>query len=313
MSVAVSLTLSIVNTNNRDLLRQCLRSVRDTVLSTRHEVIVVDNASDDGSAEMVELEFPECRLIRLAQREGYGASHNHAIARAAGKYVLILNEDMEMLPGAIDTMMAKAEAIPDLGVLGCRILNADRSLQHSCFRFPTLAGELFEALFPYTLVYPECRLRSKMYEWGHDEARDVDVVVGCCMLAPRHVLEQVGRFDPAFFVYSEEHDLCKRVHDAGLRVVFTPDAEMIHFGGQTSKRMSLRMALVQLDSRTRFFRKHHGAPRALAFRVIVLLGVALRGFGWGLLRLARGPRDDAAAAKLTEYRESFKFLASWKP
>ena len=152
MSVAVSLTLSIVNTSNRELLRDCLQSIRDTVRQTSHEVIVVDNASDDGSTDMVEREFPTCRLIRLTQREGYGASHNHAIAVAAGKYVLILNEDMEMLPGAIDTMVAKAEAIPDLGVLGCRILNADRSLQHSCFRFPYVGQELFEALFPYTLM-----------------------------------------------------------------------------------------------------------------------------------------------------------------
>ena len=167
-----------------------------------------------------------------------------------------------MLPGAIDTMMAKPKRSPTSACSGaasstptaaCALLLpiSDRwpaSCSRPCSRTRWCA--------------PECRLRSKMYEWGHDEARDVDVVVGCCMLAPRHVLEQVGRFDPAFFVYSEEHDLCKRVHDAGLRVVFTPHAEMIHFGGQTSKRMSLRMALVQLDSRTRFFR-NHGAHRAL--------------------------------------------------
>ena len=127
------------------------------------------------------------------------------------------------------------------------------------------------------------------------------------------MLEQVGRFDPAFFVYSEEQDLCKRVHEAGLRVVFTPDAEMIHFGGQTSKHMSLRMALVQLDSRMRFFRKHYGARRALAFRLIVVLGASLRSVGWGLLRLARGSSDGTATAKFIEYRESLKFMASWKP
>ena len=125
MPVAVSLTLSIVNTNNRELLWDCLQSIRDTVRQTSDEVIVVDNASDEGSADILEREFPECRLLRLTQREGYGASHNHAIAVAAGKYVLILNEDKEILPGAIDTMVAKAEAIPEIVVLGCRIPRID--------------------------------------------------------------------------------------------------------------------------------------------------------------------------------------------
>ena len=309
----VAITLSIVNTNNRELLRRCLDTIRSTVQRPTYEVIVVDNASSDGSAEMVRSDYPEFRVICNSRREGYGSSHNRAIREATGNYVLILNEDMEMLAGAIDTMVAKADSIADLGVLGCRILNADRSLQHSCFRFPTLSQELFEAMFPYTLMLRTSRMRSKMYDWTHDEDRDVDIVLGCCMLLPRSAIERVGSFDPAFFVYSEEHDLCRRMRDAGLRVRFTPQAEMIHFGGETSKRMSLKMALIQLDSRTRFFRKHYGVLSAFLFRLIVLLGAALRSVGWGVRLLRRGRTDRDAAAKLVEYWASLKFVATWKP
>ena len=156
-------TLCIVNTNNRELLRRCLQTIVQTVHRVRYEVIVVDNASDDGSAEMVAAAHPDVRLLVNPSRLGYGASHNRAIACAGGRYVLVLNEDMEMREGAVDTMVAHADTLADLGVLGCRILNSDRTLQHSCFRFPSLAQELFEAVFPYTLLWPKSHLRSKMY------------------------------------------------------------------------------------------------------------------------------------------------------
>jgi GT2 family glycosyltransferase len=311
-NVPIVVTLSIVNTNNRELLRKCLDTIRDTVKRTTHEIIVVDNASDDGSVEMMHAQYQHVRVIRNPTREGYGNSHNHAIREARGKYILVLNEDMEMLRGAIDDIVERADEIRDLGVLGCRILNPDLSLQHSCFRFPTLGQELFEAVFPYTLVLGNSRFRSKMYSWPHDTSRDVDIVLGCCMLLPRSAIERVGSFDPSFFVYSEEHDLCKRMKNAGLRVVFTPDAEMIHVGGQTSKRMSLRMALVQLDSRMKFFRKHYGALQTSLFRFIVGLGASIRGFGWGARLLFGGRSDTGAEAKLIEYWASVKFIATWK-
>jgi GT2 family glycosyltransferase len=224
----------------------------------------------------------------------------------------VLNEDMEIRSGAVDRMVAAAEQIPDLGALGCRILNPDGSLQHSCFKFPTLSTELFEAAFPYTVVFGRSPLRSKMYWWNHDEPRQVDIVVGCCMLVPRSVVERVGAFDPDFFVYSEEHDWCKRMSDAGLRNMFTPDAEMVHFGGQTSKRMSLRMALVQLDSRTKYFLKHHGPVQTSLLRLILLFNAGIRAAGWGLRLFAGGRTDAGAVAKFTEYWSSLKFVATWK-
>lgn len=308
----VKVTLSIVNTNNRELLRKCVDTIFDTVRETTYEIIVVENASTDGSFEMLTSKYPSVRVIRNTEKQGYGKCHNHAIRASKGDCILILNEDMEMLEGAVDRMVAKAESIDNLGVLGCRIVNPDHTLQHSCFTFPTLGGELFEALFPQTVVFGESTARSKMYYWQHDTERQVDIVVGCCMLLPRRAVEVVGMFDPAFFVYSEEHDLCRRMRDAGLKVVFTPESEMIHIGGQTSKRMSLKMALVQLESRMKYFRKHEGPVAAAVFRVILAVAAAVRLVGWGAVYPFARDRRNTVTARLQEYSASLKFVMNVK-
>jgi GT2 family glycosyltransferase len=308
----VDLTLSIVNTNNRDLLRGCLKTIAANAPNASYEIIVVDNASTDRSVEMVREEFPHVRLIQNMSRQGYGRSHNQAIAASRGDYVLVLNEDMEMLNGAIEKMLTKARETERLGVLGCKILNPDRSLQHSCFNFPTLLQELFEAIFPYTVLFPNASIRSKMYWWRHDVQMDVDIVLGCCMLLPKEAIKRVGAFDPSFFVYSEEHDLCKRMRASGLRVVFTPEAEMIHFGGQSTKHMSLKMALVQIDSRIRYFDKHHGRTAATLFRGILAISALVRLIGWaGIYLLPKGHRKDARS-KLREYAFSTRLIFAWK-
>jgi GT2 family glycosyltransferase len=304
-STGIDVTLSIVNTNNGALLKRFLDSIENSVKRVRYEIIVVDNASNDGSAEMLAAGYPAVKVIRNASREGYGACHNRAIETAAGEYVLILNEDMEMVNDAVDRMVEKAREIDGLGVMGCRLLNPDGSLQHSCFRFRNLVQELFEAVFPYNIMFKESRLRSKMYDWNHDTQRDVDIVLGCCMLIPSRVIAAVGVFDPGFFVYSEEDDFCRRVRDKGLRVVFTPDAEIVHLGGQTSRHMSLKMHRVQLRSKTRYFHKHHGTVAAAAFRGIVGLGAVIRLAGWGGLYLLRGGGDSEGG--LRESWASFKF------
>ncbi len=303
----VDVTVTIVNTNNRALLSRCLDTIAASLGKLSHEVIVVDNASTDGSIELLRSRYPNVRVIPNPVRDGYGRSHNRAIAESTGQYVLILNEDMEMLRDAIQKMVLKARAVNDLGVLGCRILNPDKSLQHSCFRAPRLLSELFEAVVPYTVAFKDSPLRSKMYEWQHDTEREVDIVLGCCMLLPRRTLDMVGAFDPDFYIFSEEHDLCKRARDHGLKVLFTPDAEMIHFGGQTTKHMSLRMALIQLESRIRYFRKHHGRAQALLLRAILVLAAALRLAGWTLVYLFRRGQHSVVTGKLTEHLFSLKF------
>jgi GT2 family glycosyltransferase len=286
MGIEPTLTVSIVNTNNRDLLRGCLGSIQKATTRTSYEIIVVDNDSDDGSAEMVQREFSGVRVIKNKSRQGYGHSHNRAILDAKGEYILIFNEDMIVLENALDAMVEKLQADRTIGALGCRLLNQDLTLQHSCFRFRSFSQDLFENIFPRNVLFPNSCRRGKMYYWDHDEERDVDIIMGCCMMIPRKIFAEVGLFDPMFFVYSEEDDLCKRIKNHGYRVVFTPDAEIVHIGGQTSKEMSLRMSLVMMESKIRYTRKHHGAGAAVAFKLVVGLGAILRIYGWLLYGLA---------------------------
>ena len=301
------LSISIVNTNNCSLLRDCLASIYRTTQRATFEIIVIDNVSTDGSAEMVRSEFPSVKLIVNDARGGYGFSHNKGIAAAWGEFVLIFNEDMVVLPGALDKMVEKLKSDPAIGVLGCRLLNPDLSLQHSCHRFQNIKTEIFENLFPGSFFLRASRLRTEMFDWNHDSQREVDVVMGCCMLIPRCVLDGVGAFDTRFFVYSEEFDLCKRIKDAGYKVVFTPEAEIIHFGGQTSKTMSIKMHLVYIDSKLKYFKKYFGGRAMNTAKVIIGAGALLRIAGWAF-RVAVN-RDEHARGMVKKYAAVLSLLA----
>lgn len=301
------LSISIVNTNNRSLLRECLASIYRTTERISFQIIVIDNASTDGSAEMVRSEFPSVELIINDARGGYGYSHNKGIAAARGQFVLIFNEDMVVLPGAFDTMVDKLKSDPTIGVLGCRLLNPDLSLQHSCHRFQNIKTEVFENLCPGSLLRGS-RFRTEMFGWDHDSEREVDVVMGCCMLIPASILDKVGGFDTRFFVYSEEFDLCKRIRNAGYRVVFTPEAQIIHFGGQTSKTMSIKMHLVYVESKLKYFRKYYGLRSMKAAKLIVGAGALIRLAGWTLR--AAGSKDERARNMVKKYASVLSLLAS---
>ncbi len=304
------LSISIVNTNNRSLLRDCLASIYRTTARISFEILVVDNASTDGSAEMVQGEFPSVKLIINDARGGYGYSHNKGIAAARGQFILIFNEDMVVLPGALDTIVEKLKGDPAIGVLGCRLLNPDMSLQHSCHRFQNIKTEVFENLFPGSFFLRKSRFRTQMFDWDHDSEREVDVVMGSCMLIPRSVIDKVGAFDTRFFVYSEEFDLCKRIRDAGYRVVFTPEAEIIHFGGQTSKTMSIKMRLVYIDSKLKYFRKYYGVRAMKVEKLIMGTGALIRIAGWAFC--AAKNKDEHARGMVKKYACVLSLLASYQ-
>jgi GT2 family glycosyltransferase len=301
MGIGLQLSISIVNTNNRDLLNNCLQTIYNTTLKTTFEVIVIDNASTDSSVDMVIKEFPGVVIICNDRREGYGFSHNRGIETAKGELVLIFNEDMIVLPGALDTMVETMQRDPVVGVLGCKLLNEDMSLQHSCFNFPSIAQEVFETFVPKNFILAQSKKRAKMYHWSHDEERDVDIVMGSCMLIPSRVLKEVGGFDTRFFVYSEEFDLCKRIKKAGYRVIFTPKAQIIHLGGQTSKSMSVKMYLIMMQSKIKYFNKHHGVFASTSVRALTGIGAAIRVVGWVIMWLINNDKRTTSRTMLSRY------------
>ena len=273
----LDVSIIIVSWNTRDLLRDCLRSIYDQAGSTSLEVTVVDNGSSDGSAEMVKTEFPGVVLIQNAENRGFAAANNQGIKAARGRYVLLLNPDTALLNDALEKVMAFADSHSEAAVVGCRVLNLDRTLQPTCFMFPSLLNMLLSTIYLYKL-FPKNRFfgRERMTWWDRNDFREVDVVTGCFMLVRRGAIEAVGLMDERFFMYGEETDWCYRFNQAGWKVMFTPTAEIIHLGGQSSKQVAVEMSLQLRAGILQFFRRNRPYATYLAACLLVALWFGVR-------------------------------------
>lgn len=205
------LSVVILNWNTCELLRKCLQSLVCNEESVHYEVIVVDNASEDGSRQMVQQEFPQVHLIVNPRNMGFGAGNNVAIAFTRGRYVLFLNSDTRVTAGALSPLVQYADRHQDVGIMGPKLLNEDGSLQYSCRRYPNLGAGLFRNTLLGRL-FPNNRYATDylMQDWDHASIRDVDWVSGAAMMVRKHLLTQLGGFDEAFFMYCEDVDLCWR-------------------------------------------------------------------------------------------------------
>lgn len=264
------LSVIIVNWNVRDLLRRCLESVFASPFGGSLEVLVVDNASADGSGEMVRTEFPQVHLIANAENRGFPAANNQGLALARGRYILLLNPDTEVVGDALQAMVAFADAHPDVGVVGPQLLNPDGSVQSSRRRFPTLATALWEST--WLQPYAPRRLLERYYvlDRPDDEIQDVDWVTGAALMVRREAVEEVGPLDEGFFMYSEELDWCRRFREAGWRVVYLPTARIVHHVGKSSEQVLPARHIHFQTSKVRYFRKYHGPLAAEALRLFLL-------------------------------------------
>lgn len=286
----------IVNWNTRDLLRGCLASIRDQT-AVAHEVIVVDNASTDGSSAMVAAEFPEVRLIANTANHGFAGANNQGLAIARGRHLLLLNPDTVILDHAIDRTLVWLAGHPDVGCVGCQVLEGPQTIQRTCFADPSPLNLLVAEMGLMQLARFWSALgRSWYLDWDRRTEREVDVVSGMFMLVPRAVVEKVGLLDDAFFVYAEEADWCRRIREAGWRCVFAPVAQIIHLDGGSKSTSQIRSKMfVQLQkSHLIYARKHHGRAGYLAGKAIFLVSAALRGLFFGALGMIR-PSDETRA------------------
>jgi GT2 family glycosyltransferase len=266
----IDLSIVILNWNVRDLLRQCLKSVYTVRSMLSTEVIVVDNASSDDSVAMVRAEFPDVRLRVNAANRGYTGGNNDGIAASTGRYVLILNPDTQVIGDALSTLVTYAEAHPDVGVVAPQLLNPDGSVQPSRRRFPTLTTALFESTWLQSIA-PRGGLRDYyMLDRSDDETLQVDWAVGACLLVRREVIDQVGPLDEGFFMYSEELDWCRRIKQAGWKIVYLPKAQVIHHMGKSSEQVVAQRHIYFQTSKVRYFRKHHGKGAAGFLRIALL-------------------------------------------
>lgn len=274
----MTLSVAIVSWNVKGLLNKCLESVFKAAKELQTEVIVVDNASSDASTEMVKNRFPQAILIENKQNIGFGAANNQAIKRSRGKYVLILNPDTEILGGSLNMMATFLNENPKVGAVGPKILNPDNSIQLTCARnYPTLTTEFF---WLTTLVrrFPKNRVIGHylMSYWDHNDRRQIDCLSGACMMVRRDVLEKSGLFDEGYFMYGEDVDLCYRIKKAGWQIWYLPQAQIIHYGGASSKAISEGASVYDRRAIQLFFRKHYGILNAGLYRTMcALIGFAM--------------------------------------
>lgn len=291
------LSILIVNWNTRKLLARCLDSLDQHPPDVPFEVIVVDNASSDGSAAMVRKSGRPVRLVENRENVGFAAANNQAIGLSRGRYLLLLNPDTEVKPQALAGMVGYLEAYGDVGGVGPRLLNPDGTHQISCFPAPTLARE-FWRLFHLDALHPLGTYPQRM--WRSGEPLDVEVIQGACLMLRRAALEEVGLLDERYYIYSEEVDLCLRLRRAGWRLVWLPGAQVVHYGGQSTRQASVPMFLHLYRSKVLYFRKHRGRLAAGVYKAILFLAA--------LPRLLFGPLTRVAPARGVEGRPSLERL-----
>ena len=264
----IDVSVIIVNYNTKHLIERNVSTLREAAGSLRLQICIVDNASRDSSAEYIKERFPDCEFQENRMNVGFGRANNQIVSNTTGRYILLLNTDAFLSKDSLSKSLSYMQSHPDCGVLGAKLTDEDGGLQPSCRYFPTpwnvfLSRSGLERFFPVVQMIDE-------FGWNHDSARECDWVPGCYYLIRRECFEQVGLFDPLFFLYYEEVDHCRAAKAAGWKVVFFPDAVVIHLGGESAKSdanltaSGRQISELQIESELLYFRKHYGFRGVLA-------------------------------------------------
>lgn len=282
----MKLSIIIVSWNVKGDLADCIRSIGDNRPCCDYEVIVVDNASSDGSAEMVEERYPEVRLLANEENLGFATGNNVGIGKSRGEYLLLLNPDTIVHSGSLDALVKFMDENADVGVCGPKLLNTDGTTQPSARGFPTLRGVVHCFTIMRAIpIFHRCYNSWMMRDFAHDKQTDVDQVMGAALMVRRSIFEALGGMDESFFMYYEEVDLCYRIKQSGWRVVFTPKAVITHRGGQSVGQIPVRRRIMTLRSILIFLRKHRGKKAIMLFNVFFKPAVFLQDI-YNVLRAA---------------------------
>ena len=282
---APRLSILIVNWNTREMTRDCLASVMAGLGDLPAEVIVVDNASDDGSAEMIARDFPQARLIRNTDNRGFAAANNQAMDIARGDLFLLLNSDTLVHGDVLPASVAYLDANPQAGAMGCRVLNADGSVQLTCSMFPTPLNLALDVVGLSKIRRPRFLGRYHMRHWQRDSERAVEVISGCYLMVRRHVVDAVGQLDEDFFFFGEETDWCRRMREAGWALMFAPVGEITHYGGGSVKKLNHKRDVMLLEALVKLNRKRAGPRAARVTSWVMWCYAATRTLAWGVLDL----------------------------
>lgn len=287
-------SIVILNWNTRDLLARCLQSVYETRDRFDVEVIVVDNASSDDSVPATRARFPQVKMIESRENTGFAKGNNRGVAASSAPFVLLLNSDAFLLPGALRSMLELAHAQPRAGMVGACLLNADGSFQASHTLFPNHWRE-------FLILSGLGRMRHGRWypSRGAQEEKGpqiVDYVEGACLLARRAAYAEVNGLDESFFMYAEEVDLCYRMRQCGWQVWYQPAAKVTHLGGGSSQNRRTQREVDLYRSRIHFFRKHYGGVSAAMLKCQIIATTAVKAILHGaLFYISRGRRGRRVA------------------
>jgi GT2 family glycosyltransferase len=276
----MDLSVIIVSWNANNYLFKCIESLYKTLKNSKAEIIVVDNASNDGSPEMVCSQFPHVKLIRNTENLGFAKANNIGIRQCTGKHIALINSDVEVLNDCLGKLIGYMRQNSDIGMLGPQILDSEGNIQRSCMGFPSL-WNTFCRTFALDVLFPNMKFFScyMMSYWSHNTTREVDVINGCFWLIRRQAIDQVGLLDERYFMYSEDKDWSKRFWDAHWRVVYYPEAKAIHYGGGSSSNAPIKFSIEMLKANLQYWKKHHNSLSTFFFMILIGLHHLIRLFG----------------------------------
>lgn len=263
----MDISIIILNYKTRGLVRQCLKGIDIARPNLEYEIIVVDNDSGDGTAEMVSQSFPQVKFVKSPANVGFAAGNNFGIRKARGRYIMILNPDITITPGSLEKMLSYMETNMAVGLVAPQLLNPDKTIQNSCYHFPSLGVPIYRRT-PLGKTERGRRILKwyLMNDWNHNETREVDWCLGACLMARRSAIEQVGFLDQRYFMYFEDADWCRRFWQAGFKVVYLPEAKMVHYHIRQSADVPWflgffqKISRIHMASAIKYFWKFRGRP-----------------------------------------------------
>jgi len=308
----MDLSIIIVNWNSADYLRQCLSSINDTVKNLNYEIIVIDNASYDGSAEMLAKEYPSVKFIQSSKNLGFARANNQAFTASSGSCILFLNPDTEALGDAIEILHGQIIKLPRAGAVGPTLLNSDMTVQTSCIQpFPTISNqaldmEVLRGRFPRLKLWGMQALYS-----DSDVPAVVEVISGACLMVRRDVFESVGMFSTDYFMYTEDIDLCYKIRTAGYKSYYVKSARVIHHGGKSSgsPKTNFDSDVLMKDSVSRFIRKSRGAAAAKMYKLSMTLSALARLAA--IAGMMTFKQNDGKPEELRAIREKWQKILAW--
>ena len=278
MNTMIDLSVIIVSFNTKQLTKQTIDSVIHTTKGISYEIFVVDNASQDGSPESIESEYPNVRIIKNKENLGFSKANNMAIRQARGRYVLLLNSDTVVLGNCLENSVRYMDEHQDTGILGCKVVLQSGKLDHACKRgFPTPAAALYYML-RLDKLYPSSTTFGKydLTYLSEDETNEVDCVTGAYMMVRRETFTQCGLLDEDYFMYGEDIDWCYRIKTAGWKVIYYPKEKIIHYKGESGKKRRYRTIVAFHKAMIIFYKKHFRKKYSFVLRWLVYTGIVLK-------------------------------------